>query len=507
MNYIRNLTNLLLWAPLPARDNWAGWSAIALVFRTTIFVYKIATESDTTVHYPGLFASEAGDTVSYFQPIDNWLRSGVYMDDHRMPGYGWVYLLLRLALSVETALNTIAILQLVLSCLSVYVLAKLAARLLRRESFFYVTFAFFAISTYTALWDHVLLAESFCTSALIFSLYFLLTAQPDKRRLFFSGLMLTWCVFLRPVSAPLLGLFGLYVLLRPDSDTSLVYSSRWKLCAVFLAPFLLLDGLWTLRNYRVHHGFYPLMTTIGYEGERESHLGALARFVQAFGGSTVWWAPRAEMTFFIPLAKHIKSSDTEVRFPDDIYTSKFDISSLVEVRDMISTIRDDSTPPDQKRNIEAAVIHRLDSFAASIREEKPFLYHVKSRLRVAKTFLFHSGTYNLFNRPSFELRTWELAVKIFYSLLYCFVVLVGLLGCLWLALRGDLDSRLLAFTTLFLTFVHPLLFRMDEFRYLSPGYPFLLICSVLMVAGIGDAISTFKAPFLPRMAPREPTSN
>lgn len=495
--------SLFFHVPLPAKENWAAWTAVALVFRIIVFVYKITTEPNTTVHYPGIFASEAGDTVSYFQPIDNWLHHGVYMDDHRMPGYGWVYLLLRLALSVEASLDAVAILQLITACLSVYVLAVLAAHLLPKHSAFHATFVAFGISTYTALWDHVLLAESFCTSALIFSLYFLLTAQANQRRLFLSGLMLTWAVFLRPVSAPLLGLFCLYVVLRQYPGISSDRSTRLRRCAILLAPFLILDGIWAIRNHRVHNGFYPLMTTIGYKGEKESHLGALARFVQSFGGSTVWWAPRAEMTFFIPLAKHIKSSDTQVRFPEDIFTSKFDQSSLNEVRDMIAVVRDDSTPPQRKREVEASVIRRLDSYTASIRDEKPFLYHVKSRLRIAKTFLLHSGTYNLFSRPSFELRPWEFCVKVFYSLLYCLVVLMGLIGCLWLAVRGGGDSRLLALTTVYLTFVHPILFRMDEFRYLSPGYPFLLLCSVLLVAGALDAIASLSRPPGTKISPGE----
>ncbi len=477
---------------LPSPDNWQVWVTLAVLIRSFFFLFKVYTAPDSTVHYPGIFASEASDTVSYFGPIDSLLQAGSYSDDHRMPGYGWVYMLLRLALPVRTSLNSVAILQLLLSSISVYVLAKLAARVFQSVPYFYAVFLAFALSTYTALWDHVLLAESFCTSALVFSHYWLLTANSEKRHYLLSGLMLTWCVFLRPVTVPLLALFGLYILLRPGLG-SLAGVARWRLFAAFLAPFLMLDGAWTLRNYRVHGGFYPLMTTIGYKGEKESHYGALIRFVQAFGGSTVWWAPRAEMTFFIPLPTSARSSDTTVRFRDDIYTSKFDQSSLVEVRNMLGVLRDDSVALDRKRPLEAEVIRRLDSYTISIRDEKPFLYHVVSRLRVAKTFLLHSGTYNLFTRPSSELRTWELAIKVFYSLLYCFVVLFGLLGAVWLALRGDLESRLVSFTTLFLTFVHPILFKMDEFRYLSPAYPFLILSAALFLSGVWDLVTIREA--------------
>lgn len=478
---------------LPKQENGLFWVLLAFLIRFCFFAFKVSTESDTTVHYPGTFASEAGDTISYFEPIDNLLRFGRYFDDHRMPGYGWVYLVLRLFLPATLSLNGIACLQLALASISVYVLAKLAAKAFGNGLHFYGVFLAFAFSTYTALWDHVLLAESFCTSALIFSLYLLIDAKNSKWRLLLSGLLLTWSVFLRPVTAPLLGLYALHVLFKNLESRARLLALNWKAAVVFLVPFLLLDGLWTVRNFRAHKGFYPLMTTIAYKGERESYLGALTRFVQAFGGSTVWWAPGAEMTYFIPLPAHIKAPNTTGTLPQFIYTSQFNQESLMEVRSLVGVLLDKGTSRQRRQLIESEVVQRLDSYTASIKEEKPLLFHFLSRLRITKSFFVHSGTYNLFNRPCSELNVPELAVKIFYSLFYVIVVLSGLVGSALLLFERDIDCALLSLSTLFLALVHPLIFKMDEFRYLAPGYPFLLLAAVFCWSASLKALSAFRA--------------
>lgn len=473
-----NIWNRSFYAKLVKPDNWIFWFTLALLVRSIFFLFKVFTEPNTAVHYPGTFASEAPDTISYFGPIDNLLRLGTYSDDHRMPGYGWIYFLLRMFLPVASSLNIIALLQLVLASLSVYVLAKLAHKAFSDEFCFYGVFLTFVFSTYSALWDHVLLTESFCTSALIFSLYFLIDVRNSRKRIFLSGLFLTWSIFLRPVTVPLLGLFTLYLFFKNWGPPNGRLALNWKAVILFVAPFLTLDGLWTVRNLHVYKGVYPLMTTVGYKGEKESYFGALLRFIPAFGGSTVYWAPGAEITFFIPLPAHIKAHNTVVNFPNYIFTSKFNYENLVEIQRQIATILDKSTPSDRKLVIEHDVIQRLDSYTASIKIEKPVLFHILSRLRIAKTFLVHSGTYNLFSRPSFQLNRMEMAIKIFYSIVYVLVVLLGFLGSFMLLARLDIDCALLSLSTVFLALVHPIIFRMDEFRYLTPGYPFLLLAAV-----------------------------
>src|SRR5687768_17080948 len=96
----------------PAPENWMIWVTIALIVKTAFFLFKIFEAGIANLHYTGIFGVESGDTLSYIEPVDNLLVNGTYHDDHRMPGYGWLYFVFRLFLSQTCALNSILIVQL-----------------------------------------------------------------------------------------------------------------------------------------------------------------------------------------------------------------------------------------------------------------------------------------------------------------------------------------------------------------------------------------------------------
>ena len=196
----------------PTPSNWKLWFVLALLVKTAVFIFKIKEPGPNFTDFPESFALAGGDARSYIDPIENLLANGSYFNDYRMPGYGWLHYLLRLMLPLGNALNAMAIIQLLLSSLSVYVLALIARRLFKSDTYFYVCFFLYAISTYVSLYDYQILTESLCASSLIFSVYLLITAETNAR-LFFSGVLLTWSIFLRPIVAPVLLLFGVYALI------------------------------------------------------------------------------------------------------------------------------------------------------------------------------------------------------------------------------------------------------------------------------------------------------
>src|SRR5208283_4201159 len=109
--------------------------------------------------------------------------------------------------------------QLAFSSLSVYLLALTSMNLFNKVQPFYFVFYLYAISSFASLFDSLLLSESLATSFLIIAVYFFFlyfrgfsTPAPGfsgravapghaKKDIFFSGLFLTWVVFLRPVFA------------------------------------------------------------------------------------------------------------------------------------------------------------------------------------------------------------------------------------------------------------------------------------------------------------------
>lgn len=472
---------LSLIEKLPSPSNWKFWVGLALIVKTAFFIYLIGEKSTINEHYLGTFALDGGDSISYIDPIENLLANGEYYDDYRMPGYGWLYFLLRLLMPLSIALNTTVILQLILSSLSVYVLALSSIKLFKHNYYFYTTFTLYGISTYVSLFETSLLTESFCTSTLIFSFFFLLNESKNKYSLFLSGLFLTWSFFLKPALAPLIILFAAYVLFNVSSPFK-INKLNWKKMLFFLIPFLLIDGAWVIRNYNKYERIIPLTKSVYYEGYNEGFELELFKFMQAFGGSIVHWNPGSEITFFKPAPSHIKRK-IEVTFPENIYTSKFNYDSLLTLQKQTQKFQNDETSIEQKEILLNQIRSRLDTYTLSIKQEKPFLYYVSSRFKIMKTFFLHSGTYNLFSKPSFELTKIEFLVKIFYSLLYLFVIVFGILGSFRMIIRKkiNLTFLLISFTALYISLVFPIMLKLDEFRYLVPGYPFLLLSSIYML--------------------------
>jgi len=199
---------------------------------------------------------------------------------------------------------------------------------------------------------------------------------------------------------------------------------------------------------------------VHYATTHGTYLGSLVDFVQSFGGSFIYWRPESEITFFKPAPEHIKKK-VEIQFPQYIYTSKFNYDSLLAVRELIKIVQDEHAPPETKREIELIVIEKMETYTNSIIEEKPLLYYVGSRFMVLKTFFVHSGTYNLFHKASFELNKAALTIKIFYSLLYIFVISFGFVGSILRFFKGFRNSNylLLSATALYVSMVFPFVFR------------------------------------------------
>ncbi len=79
--------------------NWKRWISLAFIVKTGMFCFTISQFTIHSESYGGAFLLASGDSFSYFDPVENLISNGHYADDHRMPGIGWIYFLLRLFLN------------------------------------------------------------------------------------------------------------------------------------------------------------------------------------------------------------------------------------------------------------------------------------------------------------------------------------------------------------------------------------------------------------------------
>jgi hypothetical protein len=456
---------------------------LALAVRA-IYLMLSMSQLAPSDHAGWLFV-ESGDAALYLDPIDHLIEHGAYKDDYRMPGVGAPYFLLRQFLSPEASRQAMVVMQWLLSGITTYILALLAWRLTGRHLAGLVVYIVFLVSAYSAWFDSVISSDSLSTSAMILHAWLLHRAVAEKRRdlLLAAGIMIAWLIFLRPISLLLLAPAA-YVTWRYWDD-----KRRWRMAVLVLVPFLVLDSVWTIRNWQVNHRFRPL-TNQGYQPDyfmREIR-GHAMQFIQCYGGDYIWWNPHADIRWF-GIWKGGAALDNEGRDakepPPYAYVDGYDRDSLASIGERVRVIESGAlTPEDSLRAVEE-VNARFDRYTALYREKAPFQYHVMSRLRMFRNLMGQHGTESMILQPFAEL---PFGLKLFKMLQAALFITVY--GLFWLALpvlawqwRKDrtLLRVLIPSTALYLTLIFPLGLRMCEWRYLALQFPFVLMLSTCLV--------------------------
>ena len=337
------------------------------------------------------------------------------------------------------------------------------------------------------------MSESFCVSSLIFSTYFFVNyfKKRDLKQLFFSGLFLTWGIFLRPVFLPLLAfytallIFQAYTLKLPILKASLF----------FVASFIMIEGTWIIRNYSMYKKLVILTPSIWEEKEQ---LVSAASFIQSWGGDL---SPGTDNSF-LPFLYFGKPPNT---LPDYIYTSKFNRDSLVNLIANYSSVIKDSTISDsdvRRKNI----VSRFNEYSLSIKKEKPFVYYIVSPLTYLKLFLrpfqkynniigysyYKRGLLNYINRVYYVLNKCYMVklLTVLYTVFYYCTLFFGILGMfslVKLCLKNPLILILIvipAYTIL----IHTVILRLSMNRYIMPAWPFLIACMAYFLIKIRDLL-------------------
>lgn len=474
------MKNILQRIFLKNIHNYGYWIVLAVIVKALFFSFMI--HQNISKVEPGTIYVKSGDTGSYVAPIENFISKGEYSPDFRMPGYGALYFLFRMLFPLRLVLNFLAITQLLLGALSVYFLALIARDIFRSNDFFYMVFYGYLLSTYTSIFDVFILTESLAVSILIVTMFCFIRGMHKRNNvlLFLAGLFLTWSIFLRPFLFPLLIFFIIALVLFFKRSTNCGNFTAMKGIIIFLLPFLLIDGAWIIRNQRIYNKIIPLQQRIYYLKQDKMEI-RLLNFIKSWGGDCVSWNPKAEINWFefMEHADDIKRQIKDIRFPDYIYTSKFDHDNLVDIKKYISFSKDKALPLSEQNRFRQLASDELFKCTESIRKEKPYLYYITSRLKLFKKFLLHSGTYNLFSKTAEELNAAELMFKLMSTLLYFSVVIFGFIGVVFLFFkRCFLDGKfLIAAIPLYIIIFFPIIFRIIEYRYFALAYPFMLVCA------------------------------
>jgi hypothetical protein len=469
------------------------WIPLAFIFKMLLSLYLLHSILLNSDQITQTYAMVAGDTFSYFGAFDNLISKGEYDPFYRMPGVGFIYYLFRLLFSQQISHAFFVLFQIVFDSIACYFLSKLAYQLTKSKLFFVITFILSVSNSYFSVFNIWLLSESLCTSSLILSVYFfyqaILHKHQKEKSILLCGLFISWAIFCRPIYVPvLLFYFILFTFYLYKKNIKLL--SRYLL--IFISPFLLFDAIWVYAGYQHSHKLFFLQHS-SYQTSKENNKNteaymrepwkiALVQFVTSFGGDVVDWNPDAEITWFNANIQFKQSK--ECKLPGYAFTDYYNQDSLVLVKRNIEIIYDSLTKNPVRDSLKATTEQSLTRFTQNFKKQKPFHYHVLSRLIILKKFLFHQPTYNLYSKPFNELNKINKTIKLLFFLMYYIYLFGFFMSLIYLLINKKI---LLFLPVLLLVFfgigIYPFL-RFCEYRYIVPVIPFLLFLSSYTIYSI-----------------------
>jgi hypothetical protein len=439
-----------------------------------------------------------GDAVVYIQSIENLVSHGTYAWDisrpetyaARMPGMLFPYGLFRLFLSPVQSQALLQCFQATLDAFGVVVMLSFARalnlgdRAARAVAFLYL------VSTLVSSWNGLLATESLATSGSFLGIWLCCSAAPRRLwlRLFLGSGILAWVAFLKAfyfIWIVAIATSIAWIELRRSRTTR---STIIAMCAVMIAPFLLLSSLWTARNLRETGRFVPLQDGLNGGYAYSPEYVALRAYMKTVGGDFVSWNPKAEVRWFDPWAGQTRPPGAS--YPPD--TFDFSLRAATEScdRDKLRAIRANyrlaqAAPDARARELAGTTAARgLDECREAFIRERPWDNRVLAPIRILVAYLGHSGTYNLFPRPFSELTIIQKLFKLAQSSLHVGTVLFGIPGALWLLYQGlrTGDRGLpIGVAALGQVLGFPLVLRAAEYRYLVMAYPLLFLCGAAIV--------------------------
>jgi len=453
---------------------------VGLVLRGAFFIWNAHEVSGCRLE--GRWAAWDADQWEYIGTAESYLAGNGWQPDHRMPGYGVIFLLYRQVFNYRDACDAITITHLLVSVLAVYAFCRALASAAVMPRLFWPAYVLSLLAVYSALSDNVLVNESFTTSALMlhWAAYVRYRTRGGTGWLLTAGALIGLATFLRPIYGPILVIVPLAELLRRERPLT----RRLLHAALFCLPFLVVDGIWTWRNHRHYGGFHPV-TNHGSWNPRysKSPLYAGTELLSTWGGHAYWWEPSSDSRWIgfeanvgLGTGKPVPGVPEP---PAYAYTSGYTKDSLIHFANGIRRARA-LQPGPERDSISLGLIDMAHAWRAEHAREHPFQYHVLARLRLLKNQSVSSGSEVLYKRPVGALSTPELAYKLLQSAFYWWAMAVGSMVALYALLNARRFPLMavLGAMALYALVACPWIMRAAEIRYNIPVFHLLFALGI-----------------------------
>jgi hypothetical protein len=462
---------------------------LVLIFKLSLLVFKILfIKHGSPIDLPGFWGIWGGDTNGYLNAFDDLRTKGEYLGGYRMPLYGFVYFIFRLVVSRIAALNALLLFQIVVAAFAVVYSGRIVYEVTKNKLYGLFTAVIVCVAFQTLLYDWYLLPQSLVGSFLVFFAYHsiryfkTLSIRNLRLAVLFSFLIF----FLYPVFVGVA--FFLFV-------GGLYYNKRHKIVFirrlfVVLIPFIVLEGLWIYRNYVVFHNPHPLAATYNAFSSKPDNQfkHELFQFGMATGIDICAWQPHSEMRYFqhmkVSLANGTDGYDNDAKFPLELVSgTPITADSLSDLRRRIDEVRhvDDVANLTDSLKIDTLEAE-LNRFTAYMKNDKPYLYWIGSRLRIMKQFFKYKGDDSVFFRVGNNSSVVKL-LKPYVQLIYCVSLFISLLFPISILVNKNNRALNCFFLSmlLYVIFIFPVVFKVIEHRYFSSGFPFVVIAAMITI--------------------------
>ncbi|NNC84346.1 MAG: hypothetical protein HKN79_12280 [Flavobacteriales bacterium] len=426
------------------------------------------------------FYLTAGDTRSYFEPLEHLATQGKYfylnLDGEkviagRTPFYGLLYFIGHSFLNKESILSLYVLLQVLLEAISVLLLWDLIRQIVQRKWIQWFGLLLLTVSTYHTFWSCKLIPESLALSCLIILFWLLSRARPRAIAL---GILLLILTGLKPYLGILAVVVSVLIIKREKSLSS---RKTWRSLIALWAPLFLFVMVWGGRNYAITGKVIPFTEALSGYSFTEAEL-AFRKFMAAKGESQEYWDKKAESSFYY--------GRESVYTLDELYTDSYITSdTLLTIRQHLSQIaRGEAVEEERDRKI-AGIIERTTSH---YKETHPSHLLTGSLDRV-KDLIFHSGSYYLpIAKDSPCYSEWQWIFKLMQSLFYYLFTCFGLLSLFLIK-----DWRV-QFMPWYLIALFCIVLQFIELRFFLLAYPSLVLGSFYLTGRLHRSLKPPSSP-------------
>ncbi len=424
--------------------------------------------------YYGNLKFETSDTESYTQSFINLIEKGHYtfMPENkeaafgRLPGYPFFFGIHYLLFGAKNALLAVAITQLLLDTINIFLLGAIAFRISGNLLANYITAFIYAVYPFSIVLTTITATESLSIFLISLWLYLLLRLDDRNKGYILVGITIAVCFFVREFLGIILPITCLYVFLKFKNHIS--FTQLFKRVLIISISFMSIYMWWPIRNYVYHEQVILIKPSgAGYLSVTEDVISFMNWYHSWSNDDNKWFA---EMI-----------SDDNVEFPEDIFASEDEkklADSLVALSRNCGTgfyFRKNKAPyPENSPNCNSTIAAGFTKLKTSYKKNHPIAYYFKIPLLNLQKAFFKSniekpkkGFVDFIVRSFFATRSILLVLGVLY-LFYAVRKKIALLPIL-----------------LYFLFIYPFIcfyLRSLEMRYIIHADVLLLIPAGILLA-------------------------